>query len=99
MILLGEEILRSALRRHSEARRWVNAWVVVVLARKWTSITAVRKDYPTADGVAVGMMIVTVFNVSGNKYHLLTVIRYDKQIVQVLDLLTHSEYDKQKWKR
>ena len=39
-----------------------------------------------------------VFNIGGNKYRLITRIRYATQKVFVLKVMTHSEYDKYKWK-
>jgi mRNA interferase HigB len=39
-----------------------------------------------------------VFNIGGNKYRLITRIRYASQKVFVLKLMTHSEYDEDKWK-
>ena len=40
----------------------------------------------------------TVFNVKGNEYRLLTVIGYAARRVVVIDVLTHAEYDSEKWK-
>jgi hypothetical protein len=51
---------------------------------------------PTAFCQAVGLF--TIFNVKGNTYRLLTVIAYDRQVIGIVDLLTHAEYDKDKWK-
>jgi len=49
------------------------------------------------DGVRLGSgTVVTVFNVKGNEYRLLTSIDFDAGIVEVLDVLTHAEYDKVK---
>ena len=42
--------------------------------------------------------MLTVFNIGGNKYRLITRIRYDYQLLNIRGVLTHSEYDKQKWK-
>jgi mRNA interferase HigB len=39
-----------------------------------------------------------VFNIGGNKYRLVTRIRYPSQKVFILKVMTHSEYDKDKWK-
>jgi mRNA interferase HigB len=59
----------------------------------------VSTDYPSADGVKLGSaIVVTVFNVKGNEYRLLTHVNYDQQAVLVLELLTHAEYDKDLWK-
>jgi len=43
--------------------------------------------------------VVTVFNVCGNSYRLITAIHYDKQRVFTLRLLTHADYDKNRWKK
>lgn len=40
-----------------------------------------------------------VFNVSGNKYRLITVINYELGNVHIQDVLTHAEYDKGKWRQ
>jgi mRNA interferase HigB len=40
----------------------------------------------------------TVFNICGNKYRLVTRIRYDWQLINVRCVLTHVEYDRGKWK-
>jgi mRNA interferase HigB len=42
---------------------------------------------------------VAVFDIGGNKFRLIAAIHYNKQIVYVLRILTHREYDDQKWKR
>jgi len=41
----------------------------------------------------------TVFNVGGNKYRLITNIRYEGQQVYIKMVLTHGEYSKDKWKK
>ena len=41
---------------------------------------------------------VTVFNVGGNKYRLIAAIHYNRQRLYVLRILTHAEYDKDRWK-
>jgi mRNA interferase HigB len=67
-------------------------------------LTAARATYPSADGVPIRkgrrvVAVVTVFNVGGNKYRLLTLVNYGRQTVEVVDVLTHAEYDKEQWKR
>ena len=43
-------------------------------------------------------VIITVFNVKGNEYRLLTNINHQPQLVMALEHLTHAEYVKNKWK-
>ena len=50
--------------------------------------------YPKAEAVSN----FTVFNIKGNKYRLISSINYEKQIIYVKYVLTHAEYDKDRWK-
>ena len=59
--------------------------------QKWADVRAV---YGNAD--PVGNCV--VFNIGGNKYRLITRILYPSQKVFVLKVMTHKEYDKDKWK-
>lgn len=50
--------------------------------------------YPQAE--AVGNF--TVFNIKGNKYRLTVDLVYSDQIIYLKYILTHAEYDQDKWK-
>jgi mRNA interferase HigB len=39
-----------------------------------------------------------VFNIGGNKYRLVARVLYPSQKVFILKVMTHPEYDKNKWK-
>ena len=58
-----------------------------------------RKTYPHADQVTVRSgRVVTVFNICGNDFRLITAIHYDRQKVFILNFLTHAEYSRSSWK-
>ena len=98
MQITGEDILHVKLRQHAAARRWIESWLQAAGNSQWKRLGDVRKDYPSADGVKLrSNRVVTVFNVRGNEFRLLTEIFYEDEIVDILDLLTHAEYDKQKF--
>ncbi len=50
--------------------------------------------FPQAE--AVGNF--TVFNIKGNKYCLIVTIDYERQLIYIKYILTHAEYDKDRWK-
>jgi mRNA interferase HigB len=97
--LVNEALLRRLAAKHRDAGPWLMRWAAVVAAADWHSIVDVRHHFPSADGVKIRSgLVITVFNVRGNVYRLLTHIDYAGGAVRVLDLLTHAEYDRDKWK-
>ena len=98
MTLVGQDVLHRVGRRNVPLQNWLTKWAAMVENTVWHSLIDVPKAYPTADGVQLKNRVVTVFNVKGNEYRLLTLIDYDAGIVEVLDVVTHAEYDKNSWK-
>jgi len=98
MELLNVQALQRAIRKHRDAGAWLERWAATVQNAAWNSLDDVRHVYPSADGVPLKRIVVTVFNVKGNEYRLLTIIRYRAQQVYVIDVLGHAEYSKDKWK-
>ena len=100
MRIANAGILAKAVRRHPDAASALRAWRKTVEDAAWANITQLRFVYPSADGVTVRSgAIVTVFNIRGNRYRLLAFIVYPVQLVTIIGLLTHAEYDKGDWKK
>lgn len=91
-------IKRGALQQfwelHPDAKASLESWYGVVRKAKWKTPVDLKQDYHIAD--LVGRR--TVFNIAGNKYRLIARVNYEIQVVFVLYLLTHGEYDKGAWK-
>ncbi len=99
MVLVRSPTIDKGVRRYREAGKWIAAWRKVVERSNWASLDDLRKTYPTADGVPNRYgAIVTVFNVKGGNYRLLTVVHYASGTVYEIDLLPHGQYDKGTWK-
>jgi mRNA interferase HigB len=97
--LLNATALDRFARRHRDAQAWLAHWRAAVESAHWKSLADVRLAYAAADGVRLkGQVVVTVFNVKGNEYRLLTSIHYTRQTVLVLEVLTHAEYSRGAWK-
>jgi mRNA interferase HigB len=101
MRLLNRTALDRFVKKHQAAAQWIAHWTQVVEQATWDNIQDVRATFPSADGVFFKRtrLVVTVFNVKGNEYRLLTVINYVKQEVLVWQIMTHAEYAKEKWKK
>ena len=99
MRIIKETRLAEFWGRHPDARRRLMNWRQIVRGAGWENIAHVRATFSHADPVTVASgKTVTVFNVCGNKYRLITAIHYNTAIVYVLRFLTHAEYSKHKWK-
>src|SRR4051812_8222722 len=99
MAVLNVVEIDRFIRKHRNSRQWLRRWVESVRRTTWNSITDVRKDFPSVDGVPIGVrggqtIVVTVFNVKGNEYRLISRIVYAAHSVAVLAVLTHQEYDR-----
>ena len=99
MRVLNLPRLAEACRRHPDAEATLQKWLIVVRAAEWNRLLDIRNTYASTDTVKLGSdIVVTIFDIRGNTYRLLTLVDYRRQAVTVLDFLTHAEYDKEKWK-
>jgi mRNA interferase HigB len=91
--------LREFWERHPDAKRPLRLWYKTALRAEWTSLQDVRRTYPHADAVRTrGGGLLTVFNVTGNKYRLIARIRYDYRLINVRAVVTHEQYSRGAWK-
>src|SRR5580700_9590404 len=103
MTVLNTRVLNRFARKHRDAAASLERWLELAQSAEWSSIVDVRKVFPNADGVPVktkggGTLMVTVFNIKGNEYRLVTVLDFAAAMVIVRDVLTHAEYSKDAWK-
>jgi mRNA interferase HigB len=99
MHIISRKKLLQADKKHSELGVPLDAWYRTAKSAKWKSLEEVRRTYSHADSVPVGDRVYTVFNVSGNRYRLVTEMFYEDQAILVRHVLTHSEYEKGAWKK
>jgi mRNA interferase HigB len=94
MHIVSRKRLLEFAEIHADAADQLDSWYRVAKSAEWVNLVSVRQTYPAAD--AVGNF--TVFNIKGNDYRLITSIVYATQRIYIKYVLTHSEYDRDKWK-
>jgi len=81
------------------AIRPLSRWCSVVQGARWSNFAEVRETFSTASPakLASGKKVV-IFNIGGNKFRLVAFVQYQTGLVVVRKVLTHAEYDTDKWK-
>ncbi|MDF5731616.1 MAG: type II toxin-antitoxin system HigB family toxin [Rhizonema sp. PD38] len=94
MRIISRKMLREFGKQHADSDDALDNWYKAANKAKWANLIKVQKMYPTAE--AVGNF--TIFNFKGNTYRLIVDIIYSDETIFVKYILTHAEYDKDKWK-
>jgi len=94
MHLISIRQLRNDAAKYPDVGQTIEAWYAVARKANWDNLEDVRKIYRDAE--AVGNF--TVFNIKGNKYRLIAGIDYGNKTIFYKYLLTHADYNKEKWK-
>lgn len=94
MHVISYRRIREFLSLYKDASSSLNAWYKAASKSSWQNLAEVRQMYSHADSVGR----YTVFNIKGNNYRLITRIVYRSQTVFIIAVLTHAEYDEDKWK-
>jgi mRNA interferase HigB len=94
MHLISAGKLRAASAAYPDVEEVIKSFYKKVKKSTWQNLIDVQQDYRDAE--AVGEF--TVFNIKGNKYRLILDINYTDQLAYFKYFLTHSEYNKDKWK-
>jgi len=79
----------------SYTRNVLAQWYKLIKQTEFSSFVELRELFPSADQVGK----LTVFNIGGNKIRLIAAIHYNRKKVYIRAVLTHAEYDQEKWKK
>lgn len=94
MRIISRRRLREYWAAHTDAEDPLKTCFATAKRAHWRSLVEIQRTYSTAEAVDD----YTVFNIKGNSYRLIAKIEYRLQIIFVKEVLTHSKYDKDKWK-
>jgi mRNA interferase HigB len=94
MHVIAKPALVAFWTDHPDAEGPLAAWHRLMEASTFADFNELRDTFASADYVAP----FTVFNIGGNKYRLIAVIHYNRGKVYIRHVLTHRDYDKEKWK-
>ena len=94
MHIITRRRLIAFSEKHPNTSTSLDTWYRIVKQNEIPNFSKLREIFPSADKVDN----LTVFNIGGNKVRLIAAIHYNTQCLFIRYVLTHNEYNKEKWK-
>ncbi|NJO79954.1 MAG: type II toxin-antitoxin system HigB family toxin [Cyanobacteria bacterium RM1_2_2] len=94
MHVITRKRLNEFAELHPNTKNALVQWYQLVKQNEFASFAELREVFPSADQVGT----LTVFNIGGNKVRLIAAIHYNRKKIYIRAVLTHAEYDEERWK-
>lgn len=94
MHIISRKRLNEFAEKRPEAKHSLAHWYSLAKRLKVSNFAELRQTFPSADQVGK----LTVFNIAGNNIRLIAAIHYNRKKIYIRAVLTHAEYDEQRWK-
>jgi len=95
VIIIGKNKIDEFRKTHASSRKALDRWVKLIEGSNFDNPQKIKDLF----GVNVDFVEnQVVFDVGGNKIRAITKIEYGNNIILITHVLTHTEYDKNKWK-
>jgi mRNA interferase HigB len=90
MRIIAKRTLQNFWKQYPSSKQQLLSWYQVIDKNNFTNSNAIKSIFGSADFIGNNKV---VFNICGNHYRLIVKINYVTQIVYVLFIGTHPEYD------
>ena len=94
MHIISRKMLREFWQRHPDSETALARWFKIVRQSEFGSFQDLRAFFPSAD--KIGDLV--VFNIGGNKYHLIAAVHFNRGKVYIRHVLMHEDYSTGTWK-
>ncbi len=91
MRIFTEQRLKEYIKNHPKSKTALQDWVTNVKRSEWNCFADVKKSFNSVDSVGNQRY---VFNIKGNVYRLVVIIKFTIKFVYIRFVGTHKEYDK-----
>jgi mRNA interferase HigB len=97
--VISQKALREFARKHADAATPLGAWLKLARRRHFQNLAELKRTFASVDMVRVKGRDFYVFNIGGNKYRLVAAIHFNAQRLFVRHILTHADYNTERWKQ
>lgn len=91
MRIFTEQTLKAYAEKHPEVKTALQEWVMIVKQSHWTCFADIKKSFNSVDSVGNQRY---VFNIKGNNFRLVVLIKFTIHFVYIRFVGTHADYDK-----
>lgn len=91
MRIIARRTLIDYYEKHPQAKEALEDWYYKTKSAEWTCFADIKKTFNSVDSVGNQRY---VFNIKGNDFRLVAVIRFSPSHVLIRFIGTHAEYDK-----
>lgn len=90
MRIIAHRALVLFYTKHADAKAALEEWFQKTQKAEWKSFAEIKKTFNSVDAVGNQRF---VFNIKGNDYRLVALIKFKIKIVYIRFVGTHKEYD------
>jgi len=94
MHIITKRRITEAKELYPECESALDGWLKVIKNNAFGNFAELKATFNSIDKVDD----LIVFNIGGNKLRLIASIYFNRQKLYIRHILTHNEYDKDKWK-
>jgi mRNA interferase HigB len=89
MRVISLKALREFWRRHPDAEQALRNWHTLAEHSEFANFAELRRIFGSVDYVSPH----TIFDIGGNRYTLITIVRYRDRKIFIREVMSHREYD------
>lgn len=91
MRIIAKKTIVLFYTKHGDAKTALEEWHEKTLQAQWDCFADIKRDFNSVDNVGGRRF---VFNIKGNDYRLIALVKFKLKIVFIRFIGTHGEYDK-----
>ena len=91
MRIFTEKTLKEFIEKHPDSKIALQEWSSIVKQSEWTCFADIKKTFNSVDAIGSQRYI---FNIKGNSYRLIVVVKFTIGFIYIRFIGTHKEYDK-----
>ena len=92
--IISRKALRNFWKEYPDSQTALLRWFKIMNTTNFQNFDELRATFPSADSVDD----LIVFNIGGNKYRLIASVHFNRRKVYIRHVLTHSAYDRGRWR-